>query len=79
MLSLFLAPAGANNVLILGDSIAEFSGRSMSEYCAGQSYVNMAVRDAVPREFEPRSGSCFRPHAAPHKAPLAPSRARCCP
>ena len=48
MLSLFLAPAGANNVLILGDSIAEFSGRSMSEYCAGQSYVNMAVRDAAP-------------------------------
>ena len=66
---LLFARAGAN-VLTLGDSIAEFSGRSMSEYCAGQSFVNMAVGGSSLSQWGAPGGGSSKPQHCedvPHK------------
>jgi hypothetical protein len=69
-LGLVLLARSSATVLIMGDSLLEFSGRAMSEFCAGQSFVNMAVGGTNASQWGTPGGGTNKPQHCediPHK------------
>lgn len=58
--SALAAASGASTILVLGDSYAQVSGISLSQFCGGKSVVNRATSGTTARDWadEVKGGKC---------------------